>query len=109
MDICKKISVLSTIPELAISKVKNYALLTQSHDIVTQLIKDNTDESVCIETFEGKIYITIDDDVLKYKFIPSETFDNMVKNAVINKESDLIEEASSRLKAILVNTYKDLV
>lgn len=102
-----KISTLSTIPEKSISQLQKYLNAIASHDIVTQMVDGNNVFE--IDTFEGKIYITLDDDILKYKFIPSEAFDKIIRETIIDRQSVLIEALSEKLKDSLVNTYKDLL
>lgn len=57
---------------------------------------------------EGKIYIKLDDDVIKYKFVPNEIFSNTVKETILNKKSKLMTVAIDKLKDGLTKTYKDI-
>jgi len=103
----KKLSVLSSIPEKSLVHLHTYINNVHSHDIATQLLEDKTIFE--LNTFEGTIHITLEDDTVKYKFIPNDTFNKIVTDTIINKKSLLVEEISSRLKDTLVNTYKDLL
>ena len=62
-----------------------------------------------IDLFEGKLYISIIDDNIRYKFIPNDEFNELVRDSYINKRSKLVEEASVSLKRTLSNTYKDII
>ena len=107
MELNKKISTLSTIPEWAIDKFQKYINLVHSHDIVEQILEDkNVFE---IDLWEGKLYIKLEDDTLKYKFIPSEDFNETVKTSVIKKKSRLVDSVTDKLKTAITNTYKDII
>lgn len=108
MELEENISVLSTIPKSALKKVHHYADLVHSHDIVTQIIEKK--DVIDLDLFEGKLYIKIDeDDSICYKFVPSESFNELVKTSIVSKKSELITQASDRLKAVLTKTFKDML
>lgn len=106
MEIETKLSKLSTIPDKSLRQLHKYIDAMHSHDIVTQLIEQK--ELIELELFEGKLYIQLVDDNIKYKFIPNEKFEELVTKSIIDKKSTLVEEASNKLKAILTKTYKDI-
>ena len=112
MELETKISTLTTIPEKSLRHVHRFLNLVHSNDIVTQIIKHNaehSDDPVEIDLFEGKLYISIIDDNIRYKFIPNDEFNELVRDSYINKRSKLVEEASVSLKRTLSNTYNDII
>ena len=102
-----KLSVLSSIPEKSLVHLHTYITNMHSHEIATQMLEGKTIFELAI--FEGTLYITLEDDNVRYKFIPNDEFNKMVTETIINKKSLLVENISSRLKDTLVNTYKDLL
>lgn len=106
MDLNEKISAISTIPVEALNNVGKYINVVHSHDVCTQL--NDGKDTFELDLFEGKLYIKMVDDNIKYKFIPSESFNQVVVDTIVNKESLLITTASDRLKGTLTNTYKDI-
>ena len=104
-----KLSTLSTIPEKALVKLREYLNRVHSHDVVTQLIEDK--DLIELDIFEGTLYITVDkiNDTIKYKFIPNDEFNKIITKSIVEEESLLIAEVSTKLKSALVNTYKDLI
>ena len=107
MSIEKKLSDLTTIPIESLGKLKDYLETIHSHDIVTQLLADKT--LLELEIFEGKIYLQLDDDNVKYKFVPSEEFGKLVVNSILNKDSKLVGRVTEKLKNSLINWRKDLL
>lgn len=107
MEIDKKISDLSTIPEWAIKRLHEYTDLIHSNDIINGL--KEKEQVISIDILEGKLYIKIEDDNIKYKFVPSKEFNELVKNTIINKEDKLLTAVSAKLKQALMVTYKDIL
>ena len=107
MSLEKKLSDLTIIPEKDLKKLTSYIDAVHSHDVATQLVDDNTVFE--LNTFEGSLFITLEDDVLKYKFIPNENFAKIIKATLITKKSLLIERMSEKLKESLVHRRKELL
>ena len=109
MSIENKLSTLSTIPEKALVQLHTYMDMIASHDIVTQIMEYK--DVIELDIFEGKLYIMLDHDTdtIKYKFVPSDAFNKLVKSSIIDKKSFLLEKCSDKLKEVLTNTYKDLI
>ena len=112
MSLEKNLSVLTTIPEKALIKLHKHLNLIHSNDVVMELLKrdvEHSDDPIGIETFEGTIYLTVEDDILKYKFIPSQEFNNLMIKSFVDRDSALVTEVNNALKNALCNTYKDIL
>lgn len=107
MKIEKKLSDLSTVPERSLERFHYFINLIHSQDIVTQIVAGK--KVFELEIFEGRLYIKLDDDDLKFKFVPNEEFIKLVKNSIKEKKSELVEAVTDRLKNTLLNTYKDVL
>lgn len=107
MSIEKKLSDLTTVPLESFEKIKDYLETIHSHDIVTQLLADKT--LLELEIFEGKIYLQLEDDTVKYKFVPNERFSELVLNSILNKDSKLLSKVTEKLKKSLITWRKDLL
>jgi hypothetical protein len=57
----------------------------------------------------GELYIRRDGDLIKYKFIPNDEFDNKVRNTYKNGASPLIIKANKSLKLKFDRAYKELI
>lgn len=106
MDNLEKLSVLTTIPLNTLEKLGNVIECVHSDSVVTQMIEGK--DYFELNTIEGKIYIKLENDTVRYKFIPNEEFDEVIKSSILTKRSKLIETSLDRLKRGLVNTYKDI-
>lgn len=108
MELKEKISKLLSVPEEMIDRMSNVIHMIHSDDIVTEW-KENGSSFYKLETFEGNIYITIDEnDELKYKFVPNVNFNRIIKETILTKNSKLIKFSLNRLRDSLINTYKDI-
>ena len=56
----------------------------------------------------GTLYIKHENDELRYKFIPSKSFEKDLKEVILSGQSPLISKAEEALKDKITNTYKDL-
>lgn len=106
MSLEKKISAISSVPENIYIKTFENIRNIQADDVITQL-KNN--DVATIETIEGNLMIKIEDDEIKYKFIPSEAFSKLLISGITRKESPLVTKLSEQLKYVLTHTYKDIV
>lgn len=103
----KNLSTLTTLPEDTINCFSKYLKHAHSHDIATQML--NSESSYTLDIFEGTLLIQVIDDEVKYKFIPSTEFNDIVCNTIITKKSSLVEAMSDKLKNILSKTFKDVL
>ena len=55
------------------------------------------------------MHIRIEDENIKFKFIPSSKLENGIKYAITSGESPLINKVELLLKDRICNTYKDLL
>ena len=49
------------------------------------------------------------DDMLKYKFIPNNRLDTVVKSTVVEKKNSLTREIDDNLANKIINVYKDML
>lgn len=109
MDIKEKLSSISGISKKSISQLINYMSLIYSNEVVKQ-VKFHPEEPVKLDTMEGQLIITLDeDDCINFKFIPSEDFSKMVQEAYLKKRDILKITLDKKVKEILENTYKGLL
>jgi hypothetical protein len=106
MDNLEKLSVLTTIPLNTFERLSSVINCVHSDTVVTQMVEGK--DYFELDIIEGKIYVKLEDDVVRYKFIPNEEFDEIIKNSIITKRSKLVETSLDRLKRSLANTYKDI-
>ena len=107
MGIINDINKLTTIPTSTLKDLQRSIYMIQSDEVVAQIKNDKV--ILELETFEGTIYISIVDDNIKYKFIPSDKFNEIIYNSIKTKESLLVKNAEEKIKEILIKTYKDIL
>lgn len=107
----EKLSMLTEIPTSTIKKIGRCVNYIHSQDVAIK-IKENSDtysgQVIELDTFEGKIYLQLKDDIIEYKFVPDKEFENIIKNTILTKESILLKDITKSIKNTLKGVYKDL-
>lgn len=107
MGLIENLNKITTIPMVTLKELQRYIHLIQSNEVVAQMKEDKV--ILELETIEGIIYISLEDDNLKYKFIPSDKFNKIIVDTVKTKESLLVKAAEEKLSELLIKTYKDIL
>ncbi len=105
-NLIKDLNILTTIPTASLDKLE---------DKVIWLICDNLTESIIkkekvaeIDIAIGKLIIKIDEENIKYKFIPYKKLEENIKSVVVNGKNPLEIVIEENLSTKFINTYKDL-
>lgn len=106
INIVKDTAVLTTIPEKAIKKIVDKMIYSINEAVVEARISGETD--IELEIGLGTLLIKLEDDSIKYKFIPGDKLEESVKNSFINKQNLLEDVLDASLVNKLTNIYKDL-
>ena len=109
-NLVKELSTLSTIPEKTLNKLTDKVTYCVC-DSVAEAMSENEydDKSIDIDIGIGKLSIGYVDDNVVYKFIPSESLDASVKQAVLNGRNLLEDTLEKSFIDKVTNVYKDLV
>lgn len=108
MELDKNLSTLTSLPEETIGYLNKYLKYIHSHEIATQAIEKGGNIFE-LQLFEGTLLLQVEDDNVKYKFIPSEDFNEIVVDTILNKKSLLISDMTDKLKYLLSKAYKDVL
>lgn len=101
------LSLLTSISKLSLDNLSDRTAYCISHTILECIeSKDNQSE---IDIGIGKLYIRIEEDQIKYKFIPSKKLEEMIAFTVINKQSPLVTKLDSALSERIENAYKSMI
>ncbi len=98
--------VLTSIPRASFDKLTEKSIWCICSDVEESILKKENITKVDIGI--GDLYIKLEDDMIKYKFIPSQQLEEAVKNTVLNGKNVLIDVVETTLAARFVNTYKDI-
>lgn len=101
------ISKLTTIPDNVLNKLVNKAFYCISDIIEDALLEQK--KVVDIEIGIGTLYIELNSDTVRYKFIPNKELESVVKNTVVNKRNLLQDTLEMTLVNRVTDTYKDLL
>ncbi len=107
MGIIDKCSSISGVAMKSLTKLKNYMNMIHSDDLYLDMKEGKTISE--IDTFEGKIYISLENNEIKYKFIPSAEFNKLIVDTVNKRESGLIKSLDESVIKAMSNIYENLI
>lgn len=105
-DILQDLSDITTVPKAQLQTLFDKIILFCCHDVVEQLKEGNTKTE--LDLYFGKLYVLVEDETVKYKFIPSKKFERQMSESAITLNSPLTKTIETLLSERLTNTYKDL-
>lgn len=101
------LSAITGVPKLTLDNLVEKANTCIAHSLYeTNLKKEALTE---IDIGIGILYVKLENEQIKYKFIPSEKLEHFISFSLINKESPLILDAEKALKTRIEKTYKELI
>jgi hypothetical protein len=101
------ISALTSIATNSLLNLVDLATCCISHDVLESIIEKNSTTEVDIGV--GTLYIKLEGDEIKYKFIPSKKLEESVLKTVTYNLDHLVSKVESSLKKKIENTYKNLL
>ena len=106
-NLIKDLSTLSTIKEKDLVKLLNKAVYCINDSLEETTLAGN---NVLIEDIGlGSLYISIENNEIKYKFIPSKDFESSILKTVVSKKNPLSDKLEDTLVKRISNAYKDLL
>ena len=101
------VSVLTNIPEAILEKLVRAEGMSIGHAVYEAQINK---KSICeIDIGIGTLFINIEPDALRYRFVPSAAVEKAVRDAALGKSSPLKKELDNNLSEKLKNSYRDLL
>ena len=70
---------------------------------------ENNDEDTCIDIGIGSLTIHVDNDEIKYRFVPSRPLKNAIEDSLQNNEDVLINAINTKIKERFEKAYKELL
>lgn len=107
IDVVEDVSRLTLIPRTSLDSLVEKANYSICHSIEESLIKNESITEVNISI--GKISIFVDNETIKYRFEPSRSLEDAIKETVISKKSPLVNKIEESLVDKITNVYKDLL
>lgn len=107
IDIMEDVSAITTIPKDSLNKIVEKQTWCICHAL--QESKLNYENIVEINIGIGSLLISDQDEVVKYKFIPSETLEEAINETLKSGKSPLELKLEKSLINKIVKTYKDII
>lgn len=107
INITEKLSLLTTIEQKSFDRLVPKIIYCINDAVYENISKGNTFSSIDLGI--GVLNILIEDNEVKYKFIPSKELETSVNSTIINKENLLVDKLEKSLVNKFVNIYKDLL
>lgn len=98
---------LTNIPRDVIDKLVNKILYIICDDVLDTHLNNNTVTD--IDTGIGVLSICVDNNQIKYRFIPSTVVESAVKNTIVDLKSPVKERASKTLASKINEIYEELL
>jgi hypothetical protein len=106
-DLISDIALLTTTPEQSLRKLCDKSAECICHNVLERINDSSIDTTIDISI--GELKIIVDGDEIHYKFSPSESFEEMLVNTILNKKDPLVTRIEDGLINRILSTYKDLI
>ena len=106
-DIIKDMSTLTTISEKSLHEL----MKKEEYCIVSAIFENMKNNEVLTELDIGigKLLVKIENNSIKYKFIPSESLEHAIVNSYKHDKCVLVDKLNKSLVERITNTYKDIL
>lgn len=105
-DSLHDLSTITTIPYQTLQK-----LFEKLSWVICDAVQDslmNKEDFASIDIGIGTVDISVSNDTVEYRFVPSKSLESSVIQTVEDKSNPLVKNIESSLVKRIVNTYKDL-
>ncbi len=106
-NLLTKQSTLTTISENQLARLQNFSKLIILDSIEEMML--NNENILSVDLGYGTLGINIEDNKLRFKFVPSAKFEGELLDTIKNKHSPLESAIEQSVKVKLTQTYKDLM
>lgn len=106
MSLITDLSAITTIPISNLEKLKKKEELCILHKVFENEIRG--EEVTYMDLGYGTLYIRHLDNELRYKFVPSKSFETNLKKTIKTQKSPLIEQAEQSINEKIFTIYKEL-
>ena len=107
-NLIKDISILSTIPQDSLEKITNYANYCIC-DYVVELLDNSDDDTIVIDIGIGSLSLILEDNAVRYRFVPSKTLEDNIVKTIIEEENPLVAKLEKNLSKRITAIYKELL
>lgn len=106
-SVIEDVSSLTTIPKTSLISLSDKAIYSIC-DCVEEAVLEN-DSIVEVDIGVGTLKIGIEDETVKYRFIPSAKLEDGVTDTIVNHKNPLVCKIEENLVKKILKTYKDFV
>lgn len=106
-DIKEDLLILANIPIEIFNRLTNTEIKIICDDMQESQWED-PNSILEIDIGLGKLLIGVEEDQVKYKFIPSKKLEKSIKSVLTEDTNSLVEEIDKKLASRLVDVYKEL-
>ena len=107
ITIVDDLSALTSIPKSAIIKLLSKESYVITNGIEEGIVAGNSIIDIDLEI--GILSILIDENQIKYRFVPSAKLEKAIKNTIKNKKSPLKDSLEKSLVSKITDIYKELL
>lgn len=107
ISILNDIAQLTSIPKLTLEKLSDKAAISIADNVLEAML--NKESQIALDIGLGVLNIKLEENAIKYKFIPSKYLDNNIAYALKSKQSPLVCDLDKALAERIKATYKELI
>lgn len=106
-NVINDLSTLTDIAESDLNRVVKIIMDCICHSVLDNI--NDKESTTIVDIGIGTLSLLLSQDCIKYKFIPSTTFENKLKTTIKTKKGPITKEVEDILIKRITNTYKDLL
>ena len=106
-DLIKDLSIITTINESTLEKLNKKAVWCICDNLEKTIY--NKEDISEIDIGIGNLLISLENNNVKYKFIPSKDFENQIVDTIVNEKNNLVNSLEETLVDKISNVYKNLL
>lgn len=106
-NVLNDLSIITTIPQATLVKLMDKLNWCICNSVEESILKSETITEIDLGL--GKLILSVENNFLEYKFIPSIKLESNIIKTIKEKKNPLIHQLESSLADRIVNTYKDMI
>lgn len=106
INLLQDLSMITDLPKLGLEKLALEQSLCLAHALYESL--DCKENIASADLGYGKLFIKYEGDEIKYKFIPSKKFDDLLVKTIRQRKSPLTQSLENSISETLDKIYKEL-
>ena len=106
-NIIEDVSFLTNVSDHVLNKLINVTNYSIGHAIHESICEK--EEFAMLDIGIGELHIKVEDDGVRYRFVPTKPLEDMITKTVLTKQSPIITKLDTDLQSKIDKTYRELI